>query len=245
MIIFGLMKIWMNGILIGSNLLQMNYIVLQLWGGAVVWIVGDATVDGSETGTSFKQALYFKDIGFKLHDTMIWQKIAAFQSKNRYIPDFEYMFVLAKGTLRTANIIQDRQNKWAGTGVHGTERQQSGICRSRTELQKSKVVKEYGVRFNIWDMPPKHSNTTGHPAPFPIPLVRDHIISWSNEGDTILDPFMGSGTTGVACIETNRNFIGIEINPKYFEIAKQCIYDIQNEHKISDGLRNLILNPKK
>lgn len=193
-------------------------------GGVVVWIVNDATINGSETGTSFKQALYFKKIGFNLHDTMIWQKSTApFQHKNRYVSCFEYMFVFSKEKPNTSNLIRDRKNKHGGIQVRGTERQPNGKTKKRTEIQKSKVVKEFGSRFNIWSINEVKSNTTNHPAVFPIELAQDHIKTWSNENDIVLDPFMGSGTTGVACKNLNRNFIGIEKDDKYFEIAKNRI----------------------
>ena len=192
-------------------------------GGVVVWVVADATIKGSETGTSFRQALWFMDCGFNLHDTMIWEKISPFQHKNRYISSFEYMFVFSKGKPKTANIICDRKNKWAGTQIHGTERQASGKTKNLSDVQKSKKVKEYGARYNIWDITPCKSNKTCHPAVFPEHLAKDHIISWSNEGHTVLDCFMGSGTTGVACVNTNRRFIGIELDEGYFNIAKERI----------------------
>ena len=194
-------------------------------GGVVVWIVNDATIKGSETGTSFKQALFFKECGFNLHDTMIWQKISPFQHKNRYIQSFEYMFVFSKGERKLANLICDRKNKWGGTQIHGTERQANGKTKQLSDVQTSKVVKEYGARLNIWDIPPEKNNKTGHPAVFPERIAIDHIFSWSNEGDTVLDCFMGSGTTGVACVNTNRNFIGIEIDDGYFKIAESRIND--------------------
>lgn len=197
-------------------------------GGVVVWIVADATINGSETGTSFRQALWFMNCGFNLHDTMVWQKISTYQHKNRYIQSFEYMFVFSKGNKKTANLICDRKNKWAGTQIHGSERQPNGQTRQLSDVQKAKKVKEYGARYNIWDIAPDKHNRTGHPAVFPLQLAHDHIISWSNEGDTILDCFMGSGTTGVACVNTNRNFIGMEIDPQYFEIAKKRIEDAWN-----------------
>ena len=195
--------------------------------GIVVWIVNDATIEYSETGTSFKQALYFKECGFNLHDTMIWQKISPYQHKNRYIQSFEYMFVFSKGKRKTANLICDRKNKWAGTQIHGTERQANGNTKQLSTVQKSKSVKEYGARFNIWDIPPEKSNKTGHPAVFPEKLVSDHIKTWSNEGDVVLDPFMGSGTTGVACNNLNRQFIGIEIDETYFQTAEKRIKQTQ------------------
>lgn len=217
-----------DGVIEQWNFEKFQQIAKQLYrvlndGGVLVWIVNDATIDGSETGTSFKQALYFKDCGFFLHDTMIWQKISPFQHHNRYIPAFEYMFVFSKGKPKTANIIKDRKNKYANQKVHGTERQRNGKTKPFSDVQKSKVVKEYGSRLNIWDISGEKKNKTGHPAVFPERLAADHIITWCNENDTVLDPFMGSGTTGVACINTNRNFIGIELNEEYFNIAKKRI----------------------
>lgn len=198
-------------------------------GGVIVWIVADATIKGSETGTSFRQALFFMDCGFNLHDTMIWKKISPYQHKNRYIQCFEYMFVFSKCKIRAANLIYDRKNKWAGTQIHGTERQVNGKTKKLSDVQKSKKVKEYGARYNIWDIVPCKSNKTGHPAVFPEQLVKDHIISWSNEGDTVLDCFMGSGTTGKMAVLNNRHFIGIEIDEGYFEIAKKRIKENSSE----------------
>lgn len=200
-------------------------------GGVVVWVVGDSTVKGSETGTSFKQALFFKETGFNLHDTMIWQKISPFQHENRYIQDFEYMFVFSKGAKKRANLICDRKNKWGGTQIHGTKRQKNGRIKKLSETQKSKCVKEYGARFNIWDIPPEKNNRTGHPAVFPLQLVTDHIITWCDEGDTVLDCFMGSGTTAIACINTNRKYIGFEISKEYCNIANQRISEATNYDK--------------
>ena len=194
-------------------------------GGVVVWVVGDATIKGSETGTSFKQALYFKEIGFNLHDTMIWNKgcfsaVGALQ--NRYAPVFEYMFILSRGYPKSFNPIKDRKNKHAGVKVHGSIRNPNGETVPFRGVKLTKVLGEYGQRFNIWEQSPQRQQG-GHPAPFPEQLVEDHILSWSNDKDTILDPFMGSGTTGVACKKLNRNFIGIELDEDYFEIAKKRI----------------------
>lgn len=191
-------------------------------GGVVVWVVNDATVNGSETGTSFRQALAFKAAGFNIHDTMIWYKSSCpFPDKTRYYQSFEYMFIFAKGKPNRNNLIADRKNKWSGTKAHGTERRKDGTTTplSAVKLKNNRVVKDYGVRFNVWEMPPEKNNKTGHPAPFPEQLAHDHIISWSNPGDVVLDPFMGSGTTAVACIETGRNYIGFEISEEYCDIA--------------------------
>ena len=193
-------------------------------GGVIVWIVNDATVKGSETGTSFRQALHFKEIGFNLHDTMIWRKQSTtFPEINRYYPCFEYMLILSKGRPKTVNLIADRKNKHAGEKVTMKERQPDGSFRLSTGAKTGRRIKPYGVRLNVWDVNPAMGNKTGHPAVFPEHLVRDHIISWSNRGDTVLDPFMGSGTTAVACLKTGRNYIGFELSREYCEIAQQRI----------------------
>lgn len=195
-------------------------------GGVIVWVVNDATVKGSETGSSFRQALYFMSLGLNLHDTMIWNKLACpFPSSNRYYQNFEYMFVFSKGTPKSANLIQDRPNKWGGTKVHGTNRQKTGETKTIHAIDKSngKTVKDIGVRFNIWDL--AHTGKAGnhHPAIFPLQLALDHIQSWSNPGDIVLDPFLGSGTTGVAALQLGRHFRGIEISEEYLRIAEERI----------------------
>ncbi|MDQ5930271.1 MAG: Methyltransferase [Bacteroidota bacterium] len=190
-------------------------------GGVIVWIVGDSTIKGSESGTSFKQALYFKECGFNLHDTMIYQKaVCSFPDTNRYYQGFEYMFILTKGKLKTFNPIKDRINKSAGRTVTGTVRNKDGTTSPKVCLGNE--IKKMGVRFNVW-LITEGKRQSEHPAVFPEALVRDHIMSWSNEGDTILDPFMGSGTTGKMALALNRKFIGIEKDDKYFEIAKHRI----------------------
>lgn len=139
------------------------------------------------------------------------------------------MFVFSKGAKKQANLIRDRKNKWGGTPVHGTERQRNGKTKPYSETQKSKSIKEYGARLNIWDISPDKNNKTGHPAVFPVQLAQDHILTWSNAGDTVLDCFMGSGTTGVACINTGRRFIGIELDEQYFGIATDRINKAKSE----------------
>lgn len=194
-------------------------------GGVVVWIVADATIDGSETGTSFRQALYFKSIGFNIHDTMIWHKDSfSFPESNRYPQTFEYMFVFSKGKPKTFNAIRDRKNKCFGMEIHGTHRQKDGTTIQRGQRWSDEMgIKEHGIRHNVWDFPSEKNNKTGHPAVFPFELARDHILSWSNKGDTVLDPFLGSGTTGLAALDTGRDFIGIEISEEYMRIAKDRI----------------------
>ena len=195
-------------------------------GGVVVWVVNDATVNGSETGTSFKQALYFKEIGFNLHDTMIWNKgsfTAVGTLVSRYAPVFEFMLVLSKGKPVSFNPIKDRKNKVTGK-IGGRIRQKDGTMKQMSTDGKDRA--EYGQRFAIWDVPPCGGNLTGHPAPFPEQLANDHIISWSNDGDLVYDPFMGSGTTAKMAILNNRNWIGSEMASEYCDIVEKRINGI-------------------
>ncbi len=195
-------------------------------GGITVWIVNDSTLNGSKSCISFKQVLWFKDLGFNLHDTMIWEKPSFTDTGSlrvRYGNVFDYMFILSKGKVKTFNPIKDRLNKYAGKKKHGTIRQSDGSFKRPSSIGKE--FAEYGQRFNVWKMNTccSKKEQTGHPAQFPEQLANDHIISWSNEGDTVFDPFMGSGTTGKMAKLNNRKFIGIEIDEKYFEIAKERI----------------------
>ena len=195
-------------------------------GGVVVWVVADATIKGSETGTSFRQALHFMDCGFNLHDTMIWSKpsfTAVGALKTRYAQTFEYMFVFSKGKIKTFNALKDRKTTSRSKDKHGMIRQKDGGFRPMSN--RGKQYGEFGIRYNVWDMPPVMSNIErkGHPAPFPEQLANDHIISWSNEGDTVLDCFMGSGTTCKMAMLAGRNYIGIDISQEYVDIANQRI----------------------
>jgi DNA modification methylase len=211
----------------GGHSWDFEGVAQQLWrlikpGGVVVWIVNDATIDGSETGTSFRQALRFMEIGFKLHDTMIYQKVGCrFPETNRYYPIFEYMFIFSKGQPATVNLIEDRQNAKAGTENRQTERQRNGELHPNHAMAagRGNIIKDIGVRWNVWVVRSIPNEAMGHPASFPESLARDHILSWSNEGDTVLDPFSGSGTTIKMARLMGRKGIGIEINPEYCAIA--------------------------
>ncbi len=189
-------------------------------GGVVVWVVGDETVDGNETGTSFRQALFFKKIGFKLHDTMIWKKTKMPQNHNRYEQGFEYMFVFAKNKLKTFNGLRDKCNTTFGCTAHISYRDKDGIVKKTSSFNKTKIA-QYGLRTNIWDINPclSSEDRKGHPAPCPIKLINNHILTWSNENDLICDPFLGSGTTAIACERLNRRWIGIEISQEYCDVA--------------------------
>ena len=195
-------------------------------GGVVVWVAGDATINGSETGTSFKQVLFFKEIGFNLHDTMIYAKNNYIPlTHNRYEQQFEYAFIVSRGKPKTFNPIM-KKNKQVGKIKGGT------FCHNgtnRTPRHRDVGVAKESIRPNIWFYNVGRMNSTkdiaafNHPAIFPEKLAHDHIISWSNEGDTVLDPMMGSGTTGKMAKLLNRRFIGIEKDPEYFKIAVERI----------------------
>jgi len=186
-------------------------------GGVIVWIVGDATIKGSKTATSFRQALYFKEIGFNFHDSMIWGKPNPIpRTHNRYEQSFEYMFVFSKGKPARWNPLKINC-KLAGKKRSGTIQQDDSG--KRTDKHKGGYYSKTKIMGNIWSVVNK--NKTNHPAVFPESLARDHILSWSNENDLIFDPFMGSNTTGKMAVINNRKFIGIEKVPEYFEIAKK------------------------
>lgn len=193
-------------------------------GGVVVWVVGDATIKGSETGTSFKQALWAKECGFNLHDTMIYRKDNYTPlSHKRYEQEFEYMFIFVKGKVKTFNPIKV-PCKYAGQTTWGKPNMYKDNSGKLTQVKQT-VINETKIKGNVFNYL-VGSTQTGrikHPAMFPETLARDHTISWSNEGDTVLDPFMGSGTTGKVAKQLNRNFIGIELDREYFEIALQRI----------------------
>lgn len=195
-------------------------------GGVVVWVVGDSVIKGNKSLSSFKQALYFQQIGFNMFDVIIYEKAGtAPPHRNRYFNAFEYMFVLSKGNPKTINLLEDKPNKWANHSTFGnvTRREQDGSLTPKGR----KVVKPFGVRTNIW----RYNNGKGfstkdkvayeHPAIFPEKLVQDHIISWSNEGDIVLDPFCGSGTVAKVAGLLNRKWVGIEISSEYCKIANE------------------------
>lgn len=201
-------------------------------GGVVVWIVGDQTKDWNESGTSFRQALYFKEIGFNLFDTMIYLKKprGACGNNQSYWQTFEYMFVFSKGKPKTIHLLHDRENKDIRNGDKGTKRLHNGAL---LNLHR-KGYGKFGRRTNVWEynVGKGHSShdeiAYQHPAIFPEKLVQDHIISWSKEGDVIYDPFMGSGTTAKICLLNARHYIGSEINKEYIELSKNRLHPQTN-----------------
>ena len=209
-------------------------------GGVVVWVVGDSTVKGSESGTSFKQALYFMEVGFNLHDTMIYKKnTASFPARRdgiRYSQIFEYMFIFSKGKPKSVNLICDKPNKWAGSTNWGKNTQR-GKDNDLKETTKIKPVPEFSPRNNMWEyvvgggFASTDKIAYEHPAIFPEKLASDHIVSWSNEGDLIFNPFMGSGTTAKMATLTNRKWLGFEISKDYVEITNKRLDNLELTNK--------------
>ena len=206
-------------------------------GGVVVWVVGDATIDGDETGTSFRQALFFKECGFKLWDTMIYKKRqvgGAVGNNKGYWQNFEYMFVFAKGNPAKINLICDRKNETIGEAHTGTKRMTDGSLKR----EQRGGYGEYGRRTNIWEYSVGRGNSTEdnfayeHPAMYPEKLAADHIRSWSNEGDIVLDPFMGSGTTAKMALTLNRHYIGFEISEEYCKIIEKRLLPLKTQYKL-------------
>lgn len=201
-------------------------------GGVVVWVVGDATIRGSETGTSFRQALFFKECGFKLHDTMIYKRWSGPLTHNRYEQEFEYMFIFTKGKLKVFNpiMIECKQGgeDWVRRNGGGSSFHDERTRRFRKRLNV-RVIKKERIKGNIWDMPnssqkKEHYN---HPAPFPEQLAHDHIVSWSNVGDLVFDPFIGSGTTAKMAKLLKRNYLGFDTSQEYIDIANRRVDEVK------------------
>lgn len=202
-------------------------------GGVVVWVVADATINATETGTSFKQALFFKEIGFNLHDTMIFRKRNPIPQiyRKRYNNEFEYMFVFSKGVVKTHNPIMVNCMH-AGLELNGTT-YKNYSKNEQTREKLAKPVKSKKIKGNIWEYVvgkrQEDQEAKGHPAPFPCRLVRDHIKSWTNQGDTVFDPMCGSGTTARVAVEMGRNYIGIDISHEYCDLARERIKLIESK----------------
>jgi len=189
-------------------------------GGVVVWVVGDAIINGSETGVSFQQALWAKECGFNLHDTMFYHKngMPMRGSLYAYNQTVEYMFVLSKGSPNSVNIIYDRPNKSANKVRVTTNRGKDG----KINKQGLCKTKKMGRRECIWSYNTgQDEDNVNHPAKFPEKLSKDHIYSWSNEGDLVYDPFMGSGTTAKMAHLLKRKWIGSELSQEYVDLANK------------------------
>lgn len=215
-------------------------------GGVVVWVVGDGVINGSESGTSFRQALYFKSIGFNLHDTMIYLKAnSSAPDPTRYFQNFEYIFVFSKGQPKTFNpIMTEKKATSIEKKLHrGTLRRADGTL--KTVYRDTRNI--YCVHSNVWQYDVgKHKSTKdefafAHPAIFPEKLAQDNIMSWSNEGDLVLDTFMGSGTTAKMAVLNHRHFIGFEVSPEYCKIAEQRIKVAKETVKCADNLKDFFI----
>lgn len=209
-------------------------------GGVVVWIVNDKTHKGSESLTSFRQALFFRGCCFNV-ETMIWEKTGSgcLGSNKFYGQNFEYMFVFTKGIPKTTNLIKDRENKVKS----GKVKVNGGI--DKTGKGKNRIVerKPFGKRNNIWRFDTQKNSE--HPAPFPEKLVNDHLITWSNEGDIVYDPFAGSGTTPKISIENNRQWIASEISEEYCGVIDKRINPNNFEKVEAGGLFSFTNEPDK
>lgn len=208
----------------------------ELWrvtkpGGVVVWVVADATVDGSESGTSFRQALAFMALGFRLHDTMIYKKENPMPGEHpRYCQGFDYMFVFSRGAPKTFNPIMVKSARNRINKPKQTQRFSDGVLRPQNG--NGGIYAETKRIDNVWSYgagrtPDSERYVHTHPGIFPEKLAEDHILSWSNPSDLVLDPFVGSGTTAKMAIKHHRNFIGIDISEEYCDLARRRIGAVQ------------------
>lgn len=193
-------------------------------GGVIVWNVYDKTENGSKTGTSLRQCLYFQNIGMNINDYMIWEKTNPMPvvSQPRYNPCFEFMWVLSKGKPKTFNPIKV-PCKCAGQKYDSTCKNIDGESGRK---YKSFHINKEKVDNNIWKFAVAQ-NKTEHPAVFPEEIPYRHILSWTNEGDVVLDPFIGSGTTAVVAKRLNRHYIGIDSNKDYVDLSNNRINELK------------------
>jgi site-specific DNA-methyltransferase (adenine-specific) len=215
-------------------------------GGVIVWVVRDK-IDNGRTLTSMRQAIHFKDVcGLNVWDTMIWDKpwCQYGDTASRYAGTWEYMHILSKGRPKTINLIRDRANVSAGsTRTSRTDRRVTRDAGGSVTVNKHHVTATEGPRKSIWvyhvgsgQARTEQGGDVLHPAIFPEGLARDHIFSWSNPGDVVLDPFAGSGTTLKMAKEHGRRWIGIEVNPAYVEICRK---------RVAQGVLPFVPNKRK
>jgi len=215
-------------------------------GGVLVWVVNDSIVNGNRSGTSFRQALEFKDIGFTFFDCIIMQKSGtSYPSMKRYTASYEFMFIMSKGVPKTVNLIKDQVKKWAGSWGTTRQRQKDGTLRDSTaancgaaksgKASEDNPIHGFKARTNIWPVTtgkgfahPDGDLAYNHPATFPTTLAMDHIKSWSNAGDLVLDPMCGSGTTCVAAKLLGRNYIGIDVSAEYCALAEMRVGGVRH-----------------
>ena len=225
----------------GGNTFNFEPIAAELYritmpGGVVVWIVQDQVKDGGFTGSSFRQALHFQELGFALHNTIIMRAInGRLPQRVRYTPQSHFAFVFSKGRPRYVNLIRDRRNKYAGhRKKHWFARQKNG---TKTRGKSGKVVPPFGERGDVWTYVVGRNHTTKdkeafeHPALMAEAMATDHILSWSRPGDLVFDPMCGSGTTCKMALIHNRRYLGMEIHKDYWEIAVRRLAKAKEEHR--------------
>lgn len=210
-------------------------------GGVIIWVVNDQYINGSRTLESYKQCIYFKEqCGLNVHDVMIYQKSGFnFPANNRYHQVYELMFVFSKDAPKTFNPLIDRKNVYSGQKAHGRHRgADENDYKDMSQIVKAKPIGNYGKRYNVWYYKVGGGNVTKdkiaykHPAIFPEELAKDHILTWTNSGDLVLDPMMGSGTVCKMAKLLNRNYLGIEICPEYYDIATERLSNVAKEEKM-------------
>lgn len=156
------------------------------------------------------------EIGFNMRGEIIWNKSAgagistawgSFQSaSNPILRDVhEYILIFSKGNYKRE---RDKEEK---------------------ELRKDNITKEDFIEWtkSVWTMNTESAKRIGHPAPFPEELPNRLIKLFSFTNDIVIDPFMGSGTTAIAAIKNNRNFVGYEINKEYINLANNRILNLK------------------
>lgn len=222
-----------------EKIAQESYRVLKK-GGVIVWVISDATIEGSETGTSFKQALYFMSLGLNLHDTMIFKKANPIPQiyRKRYTNEFEYMFVFSKGVVKTHNALKI-PCLHAGLEL-GSTTYKNYSKGEQTRKKLANPVKAEKIKGNVWEYVvgkrKEDASAKGHPAPFPFKLALDHIQSWTNKGDVVLDPMNGSGTVSMAAKSIGRNFIGFDISEEYCELARKRMKEFEPPQDLFSNL---------
>lgn len=201
-------------------------------GGVVVWVIDDEIKNGNRSLSSFRQGIFFQDVGFNFYDLIIYvKKSGGPPHLNRYRDAHEFMFVMSKGNIQTINLICDKNNTWVGKTGNYSKRNKNGILTKRDGC----TISEIGIRYNLWEYLTGHGFEDDedlikiHPAKFPEALARDHIFSWSNEGDLIYDPFMGSGTVAKMAHLMKRNWIGSEISQQYVDLANKRLEKYLNQ----------------
>lgn len=203
-------------------------------GGVVIWVVGDRTVKGDETLSSFKHAFAFKEAGFRVHDTMIYAKNNPIPSDcgKRYRQCFEYMFCFSKGQPKTFNpITKSIKQEKAFKSFRITKVGRNDLDHDHIAPKERKVNNIFF--YNVGTSSSKDKIAFRHPAIFPEQLAEDQIRTWTNEGDVVYDCFMGSGTTAKSAELLGRRWFGSEISEEYVTIANERLRQNRDEREKS------------